>query len=1258
MRQGTLGQLLLESELPPGLYTPGEVLDDKGIKNMLSRAVKEHPDKINQIYATILKYGRRASQETGGNSFGIEHLKKSPTAKAIAAQLKEQLRGILADDSLSSKDRNAKIVEAAKAAHQRQVKEVYAEALKAKNPLARQVVAKARGNPVQLSSLIGSDMLYLDQAGQEVPWPVLRSYSQGLDPASYFAGAFGARAGVTELKLNTADAGFFSKQLSQAAHRLISVGDDEDDDPAHRGLPVDVDDVDNEGALLAVPTAGFPRNTPLTPKVLHAIKNKGVKRLLVRSPAAAWSPAGGLYAQDIGIREDGRLSAKGRPVGLVAAAAMAEPITQGSICLAAGTQVQMADGSTKPIEDIRVDDDVLGARADGTTLPVKVCRVFDSGMRECVSSHFQGIDRSFELVSTREHRVLAAIPGVLLGGDYSQPQFRQIPIGNEWQTTYVVATPSGPVIVRRTSQSSAGSLHTYDIEVDHSDHLFVLASGLIVSNSAKHKGGVAAAGSSIGGFKLLNQLSQVPETFPGGATHSHVDGRVDHITPAPAGGWHIHIGDKSHYVPADRELKVKPGSVVEAGDMLSSGIPNPAWITAYKGIGEGRRYWIDSFRSALKDMGVTHHRRNIELVARGLINHVRLTKELGDYSPEEVVPYDVIENAYKPRPGFKTTSPASAVGKYLERPVLQYTIGDKVRPSMLPYFKEFGIREVDVHDEPPPWQPEMIRAMDNLKYDPDWMTRMYGSGIKGSFLDAVHKGSVSDEEGTSFVPGLARGVEFGLGRKSAFLENIGNAAGNIKTLFGGRREAPMSLRNPAPLPAPAPAAPPVAAGPRPAAPPAPVAKPVTPRPAAPAPVATPPAPAAPPVAKPVTPRPVPPTPAASPRPVAPRMKPLAGPVVTPTVPSSPWLDTAGAVGQAVVGQLTGISNMDDVRNIIRHSWELTAPDRLYDAEGKPAVDKDGNPVYASVNSPWGQGGLGWGAHLFNTWVQPWAIPALQKLQYAQTGKWMPTVGESIGKAIAPYSKLPLVQGPQSVAKIGLKPALTASREAAEAASRKALAEAAKKGTQYTASKMMAYGIPVVNTLAAAYDLWVARNAVKETVGLKDDLQANTKGYARPTGGHLHPTQMMLDNASKILARAVDPKTPMTPQDRAGAIIWSRHLNNRMQRAVKDYNARGEIWNNSWNPLLRLTMAPAGDPHIPFNSGAWWLDPNDFRATSIMERLQNDTRASDDPRRQQDLNILTQIMNITSDPQGFANSPSIHPDDAKLLRRAFPATPGG
>lgn len=279
--------------------------------------------------------------------------------------------------------------------------------------------------------------------------------------------------------------------------------------------------------------------------------------------------------------------------------------------------------------------------------------------------------------------------------------------------------------------------------------------------SAKHSGGVAGQEKAVSGFAAINQLVQTPEKFRGGAAHSLHDGTVSRIEEAPAGGQYVWVDGKRHYVAAGYDLKVKFGDDVEAGDVISEGMPDPSIVVEHKGIGEGRRYFVHAFRDAMRGAGMKVNRRNVELLSRGLINHVRLTEEYGDNVPDDVVPYSTMEHIYEPREDHQVLTPDRAIGKYLERPVLHYSVGTRIRPSVAKELAAFGVSDVMAHDEPPPFQPEMIRGMNSLRHDPDWMTRMYGSGLKGGLLEAVHRGRTSDEEGTSFVPSLARAVDFG-----------------------------------------------------------------------------------------------------------------------------------------------------------------------------------------------------------------------------------------------------------------------------------------------------------------------------------------------------------------------------------------------------------------------------------------------------------------------------------------------------------------
>lgn len=606
---------MINEGLPRELRDYDRVLDRAAINALLKVVAETRPEDYSKVAKHLSDVGRDTAFTMGGYSFGPGSLKTTVAARQMRQDMGRALKKIYANPNLSEAQREEAITELAANAQVKLTQDVYQEALKTGNPLALMAKSGTRGNPAAVNSFLGADLLYTNHRDEPIPLPVMRSYSQGLRPVDYFAGSFGARKGIMDLAGSTQDAGFFAKQLFQANHRLlVSDLDDKDeyDETVPRGLPVDANDPDNAGGLLAHPVGGYKRNTVLTPKILKDLTNRGHARILVRSPTVGGPRDGGVYARDVGVRERGGLAPLGDYVGVAAAQAIAEPITQAQI-------------------------------------------------------------------------------------------------------------------------------------------------------GSKHTGGVAGAAGSraISGFKRINQFVQVPRVFRDGAAHAQRDGRVTAIEDAPQGGQYVTVGGHRHYVSRSTPISVKIGDEVEAGDVLSEGLPNPAQIVKHKGLGAGREYFVRTFRQAIKDSSINVDRRNVELLSRGLLNHVRLREEMGDWSPDEVVPYHMLERMWTPRAGGSISSPAASVGKYLERPVLHYTIGTKIQRSMLPMLNEFGVKQVSVHADPPPFEPEMIRGMANIGQDPDWMVPFLGSYQKTNLLKNVQRGAVSDTMGTSFVPALAAGETFG-----------------------------------------------------------------------------------------------------------------------------------------------------------------------------------------------------------------------------------------------------------------------------------------------------------------------------------------------------------------------------------------------------------------------------------------------------------------------------------------------------------------
>lgn len=754
----TVGQVIINDMLPEDMRDYNRTWDKKTKGKVLTDLARRHPDQFKEVSHNLLRFGAKAAYETGGQSFGIEDIAPTQISRDFQRVMGQQLQDILVKAYKKGKTSQDPEVqqEIADAAipWMKKIDDGINEELGWENPFYRQAYGTGAQKPGTLRSIVGADVFYVDQNNKRVPIPVTHGYAQGLTPAEYFIQSFGTRKGMVDLQKATQDAGF--------------------------------------------------------------------------------------------------------------------------LCLARGSQVRMADMSVKQIEHIKEGDWVLGIEDDLDNpkgKPVQVTHLFDNGIRNCYKTVFAG---DTTLISTLRHKILA---------NNKNEHNEIIPVGASKELKAI--TIQGKSIPIK-EQKVMGRLHTYDIEVNSPNHLFVLANGLIVSNSkqlvqiahrlvvtdkdddtafapqmpvgypvstddpdnegsclaediggykrntlltpkilgdlknrgfdkilirsvmvggpanggvysldcgvresgslpnkgdfvginavqaisepltqgaisSKHSGGVAGAdsGKAISGFKFINQLIQVPKHFPGGAVHSELDGTVTKIEDAPQGGKYIYVNGEKHYVGRSDEkdipITVKVGDRVEAGDVLTEGIPNPAMIVKYKGIGEGRRYFTKMFRDALNNAGVPSHRRNVEMLSRGLINYVKLTDEVGDYAPDDILPYSMIEKDYQPREDAKTDNPESMEGYYLEKPVLHYSIGTKLRPSVIKELREFGIKRVVAHKDPPPFEAEMVRGMAHVSKDPDWATRLLGAYNKDSLLEGARRGATSSAESTSYVPAITFG---------------------------------------------------------------------------------------------------------------------------------------------------------------------------------------------------------------------------------------------------------------------------------------------------------------------------------------------------------------------------------------------------------------------------------------------------------------------------------------------------------------------
>lgn len=287
------------------------------------------------------------------------------------------------------------------------------------------------------------------------------------------------------------------------------------------------------------------------------------------------------------------------------------------------------------------------------------------------------------------------------------------------------------------------------------------------SLNVKHSGGMAKgdedSGNVYAGFDVIEQLFQVPKTFPHRAAIAEENGVVEAISEAPQGGWNVTINNRQHYVLPEVKPRVKVGDAVEAGDQLSTGIVNPRDVVRLKGLGEGRRYFTRRLTQAFKDSGYSVNRRNMEVLVRGLMDSAKITNPegIGDYLPDDVVSYTSLAQSYKPRATASLNTPKNSIGKFLEEPVLHYTVGTKITKNVANQLSRFGHDNILTNPEPPDFEPYMASLREVPQLEKDWMAQLGSSYLKSNLLQNVHRGASSQAHSAHPIPSLAKGTEFG-----------------------------------------------------------------------------------------------------------------------------------------------------------------------------------------------------------------------------------------------------------------------------------------------------------------------------------------------------------------------------------------------------------------------------------------------------------------------------------------------------------------
>lgn len=252
--------------------------------------------------------------------------------------------------------------------------------------------------------------------------------------------------------------------------------------------------------------------------------------------------------------------------------------------------------------------------------------------------------------------------------------------------------------------------------------------GTQLAMKAFHSGGVyegkEAAEKSIaaGGLDRAINILNLPQRLKGSAILSSAAGKVNRIVKDPAGGVRVSIGDKEHYVPADRDLlgKVRVGTPVKKGDPITKGPVNPHDLLPLTSISKVQGHLAGEMHSIYGQYGIK--RRHSELMVRSLSN-VTKVENPGDHP--DLLPGD-----------FTTTSQVYEWNKQ----------NQKAKPVVhTPVLRGVKTIPLDVQE--------------------DWMARLNHEHLKSTLVEAAQQGWQSNLHGLHPIPPLMYGAEFGKGTK-------------------------------------------------------------------------------------------------------------------------------------------------------------------------------------------------------------------------------------------------------------------------------------------------------------------------------------------------------------------------------------------------------------------------------------------------------------------------------------------------------------
>jgi DNA-directed RNA polymerase subunit beta' len=551
----------------------------------------------------------------------------------------------------------------------------YNEGRKELNPVYLMQDSGARGNRQQIKQLAGMRGLMAKPSGEIIERPITSNFREGLTVLEYFISTHGARKGLADTALKTADSGYLTRKLVDAAQDVIVV---EPDCHTANGIPVrPIYEGDDEVVDLATRVVGRVSCetvvNPITKETIIkanqlidegpslALMQIGVEQLKIRSVLTCESKRG-ICAQCYGRNlATGRMVKLGEAVGIIAAQSIGEP----------GTQLTMRTFHIGGTATQLFKQPIIKAKNDGTVHfnDLRVVQSIDGNYivlnkNGAISIHAKD-GRELERYNIVIGSVISAGNGVDVkkGDTFVQWDPYNVPILTERTGRVEFRDMIPGVTVRRETDEATGVLGT--VVIEHKEDLhpqiviidddtpgkmgeivasYSIPAGahVVVQENKKIQAGILLAKTprKIAKTKdITGGLPRVAELFEArrpkdAAEIAKIDGMVEFggtvrgkrrlIVREPTSGQ-----EEEHLIPLNKHIIVFKGDFVKKGSQLTEGPVVPHEILDVCGPQDLQEHLVNEVQEVYRLQGVEINDKHIEIIVRQMLRKVKVT-EPGD----------------------------------------------------------------------------------------------------------------------------------------------------------------------------------------------------------------------------------------------------------------------------------------------------------------------------------------------------------------------------------------------------------------------------------------------------------------------------------------------------------------------------------------------------------------------------------------------------------------------------------------------------